>query len=124
MVLCVVRREPRHQLVKQGPKGVVIDAKRVASAQDHLRGHVLGRPAVGEGLASRIYLLGKAEVDDLAVTVGINQDILRFQVSVNDRFGVQVLNAVKDLQEVKLSHFLAHHLHLLEQVEELSAWTI
>jgi hypothetical protein len=37
---------------------------------------------------------------------------------------VQVLDAVEDLQEVELSHVFVHHLHLLEEVEELAAGAV
>ena len=81
------------------------------SAQDHLRSHVLRRPAVRKGLAPRVDLLRQAEVDNLAVAIRIDEDVLRLQVAVDDVLGVQVLDAVEDLQEVKLGHVLAHHLH-------------
>ena len=96
----------------------------MASAQDHLRSHVLSRPAIGEGFGFSVDLFGEAEVDDFAVAVGVDEYVFGLEVAVDDGLGVQVLDAVEDLQKVELGHVFVHHLHLLEEVEELAAGAV
>ena len=54
----------------------------MSSAQDHLWGHVLGAAAVGVSLAALADLLGQAEVDDLAVAVCVDQNVLGLEVAI------------------------------------------
>lgn len=79
----------------------------MALVPDHLRGQVLGCAAEGVGDAFAVavgadfaaaaggaagggggQVLGKAEVDEFQVPVGVQEDVFRFQVPVGDVDGV------------------------------------
>jgi hypothetical protein len=124
VVFSIVRRKASDKLVKESTQGVIVYSKGVTSTKDHFRRHILSRSTIRKGLGASIDFLREAEVDNLAVAIRINEDVLGFEIAIQDGLGVKILDAIENLQEVELGSFLAHHLDLLEQVEELSSGTI
>eukprot|EP00962_Isochrysis_galbana_P035958 scaffold12360_cov109-Isochrysis_galbana.AAC.11 len=58
--------------------------------QDHLRRQIIRRAAEGEGALSGCQPLGEAEVDELDVALGVEQQVLGLEVAEDDTVGVQV----------------------------------
>ena len=47
--------------------------------EENLRGHILGGPAYAPGFV--LHILGQAKVNNLDVTLGVEEDIFRFEIS-------------------------------------------
>ena len=59
------------------------------------------------------------------MTSGIQQDILRLQISVHDILPVQVLNRSDDLSQVELQLVtLLNESLLLNQLDQLTTWEV
>ena len=88
--------------------------------QEDLGGQVLGRAAEGVG---RVVLgqvrLGETEVAEGDMAVGIQQDILRFEISIDDVVLMQVLQRQDQLGDVEFGPMLVEVTVLLEVPEEL-----
>lgn len=98
----------------------------VLFSEQHLRRHVLRRPAEGVGSVSELEAnLGEAEVCELQMPVLVQHYVLRLQVSVEDVVLVQVLYGFQDLCEVELGLPLSHSAlwNVVELVEKLTAGT-
>jgi hypothetical protein len=72
---------------------------------DNLRSNILGcsTDAVSY-LIFRNTNFGQSEICQFYVSLGIKKNIFRFQVSVNDVSGVQILEGKKDLSGIELSY--------------------
>ena len=66
---------------------------------ENLGGQVLGSSAESKG--SIFDGLGKSEICEFEVAVGANEDVLGFEVAVDDVFGVQVLEDEDDVGGVE-----------------------
>ena len=93
------RRLAREALEGEDADGPPVDAETVPLDEDHLGREVLGRAAerpraVGEHL-------GEAKVDELEVAVGVEQQILRLEVAVDDVERVQVRDDRRHLRDVE-----------------------
>ena len=62
--------------------------------------------AAGGGQALRLERAGDAEVGDLRAAVGVDQDVLRLHVAVDEAVGVRALERAADLDRVgdRLGH--------------------
>jgi hypothetical protein len=70
------------------------------------------------------HVFAQSEVDQSAVSVQIQDDVFRLEISVDDVDAVKVLDGEQDLRQVEAGHALLHSVSLLEQVEEVSAGVI
>ncbi len=75
-----------------------------------LRGHTAGR----------IQQLGKPEVHEFDLSVAVNQDVLRFDVTVNNAAIVGVLQAVADLRR-KTKYIRRWQIRIAEQLAQVGA---
>lgn len=92
----------------------------MAGAYDHFWAQVLGRPAKGVRLVFVVLDdLRESEVRKHDVTVSVHQDVLRFEVSVEDLAIVEVAQSQRNLGGIKLSLVLGEALHLRKVLEEL-----
>ena len=96
----------------------------VALASVHLRGHVSRGSFVAFGntaivMASRID--GKAEVNDLEISVDIEHKILWLQVAMCNTISVHVVDCLQKLFEVVAADFLWEGTSVSDIIEEFSA---
>ena len=70
------------------------------------------------------HVFAQSEVDQSAVSVQIQDDVFRLEISVDDVDAVKVLDGEQDLRQVEAGHALLHSVRLLEKVEEVSAGVI
>ena len=73
----------------------------MTALSDHFRCQVLGRTAIGHSLAVFVEKVGPAEVCELHSILGVQQDILRLDVSMNNGrlLRVQILAGFDDLAD-------------------------
>jgi hypothetical protein len=84
------------------------------------------RSHVGHRASVRLQIVdfsegGKAKIGDLQVHVLINQDVFKFEVSVNDALAVHVLKHITHLRKEETATILAHTSKSLAEVEEEAA---
>ena len=114
LVSGIKRRQACHQLVKQCSKCVKINTVTVPTLQDHFWRHVLSTAAKTVSHFSGIKAsLGKAKICNFDMSIMIDKQILRFEVSVDDVLLVDVHESVQNFNEVESSMFFAHALHRL-----------
>lgn len=80
----------------------------------------IGRPNYGEVLVG-IFGLGRAEVNQLDVAIGIQEEIACLDVTVHDTLRVEVLEAQEDLADVDGEHVLGKRAMLLQEALERAA---
>ena len=73
---------------------------------DHLWGEILGRPAESIGHLSLFEDLGETEINDFDVSCVIQENIFKFEISVDDPFRVQVTYSYNELSCEKQSLLL------------------
>ena len=79
------RIDAADHLVEEHAKGPPVDGEGMTVSPDDLGREILGRAAESIGHAvTRLLDLGKAKIGELQVTLRIEEDVLRFQVSVDD----------------------------------------
>ena len=93
----------------------------VAEFPHNLRSNVSGCSALLEENLIVNDFAGDTEVCDLYVTVAIKQDVVQFNVSVDDPVVVQVCNALHDLLEHEFGVLLAELPALADVIEEVAA---
>ena len=71
LVTCWCYLRSSQQLIHEDPERPEVHGPVVSLVEDDLRGHVLGRPAEGPGLATAVNVLGKAEIDHFNVALFI-----------------------------------------------------
>ena len=81
----------REQLAHEDAERPEIDGAVVTSVEDDLGGDVLGGAAEGPRLGALVDALAEAEVDHLDVAARVEEQVLRFEVAVNDAAAVQVV---------------------------------
>lgn len=84
-VLVVERRHSRHEFEDEDAEGPPVGCAVVALLQNDFRGEVLGGAAQSVCLAAGRQLLCKAKVRDLEVAVGVDEKVLRFQITAEKR---------------------------------------
>ena len=70
---------------------------------DDLGSEILRSAAETVQLVALDVLLGETEVGDLDVSIGIEEEILRLEVAVDDSFAVQVVETHRDFRGVETS---------------------
>ena len=121
VVLIEMRREPDHQLVKQGAEAVDIGLSVVTLPEQDFGAHVLGRAAERVGSLPLWYDFRKSEIGYFNVAVDVDEYVLGLDVSVDNVVGVQVLEAEQQLRKIKLSLLLSEFLHLAQVEEHFAA---
>ncbi len=86
----------------QNSKTPKISFKTGANTFQYLRRDVDLRATVSIGLFIVHQLFAEAKINQLAMTTTVNQDMLRFQVSVDDLQRVDLFKAAVDLGHVEL----------------------
>lgn len=71
---------------------------------------------MSEGLDGQTKGTGKSEVSNLEVSLTIDEEVLRFEVSVDDASGVAVVDAVDELEEEEFDLVGGHGVLVLTQV--------
>ena len=122
------RQLPGEHLVKHHAQGIDIGPLvHILRALQLLRGHVVGRPngrAAGGELGRRLCVadqLGDAEVGDLHPAAGIEQDVLRLDVAMENAFVVRILQRLANPghQGQGLGRCEPARLHGLAQVDPI-----
>lgn len=118
-VLSLERREASHDLANEYSQAPDICFVRVAGVEHHFWSTVARSAAVriSSVLPDVLHDFREPEVDELYVTNAVNQDVVRFEVSVNDAHCVQRLNGHHDLSNVEARVFFTHE-HLLPDLFE------
>ncbi len=102
------RAPARHRLVQQHAQRPDVDAGPEAAPLYLLGRHVMGRAhhAAGDGQVLAVQQLGDAEVGQHHAALGLDQDVGRLQIAVNDALAVGVVDGAGDrLQDL---HPLVH----------------
>ena len=73
--------------------------------KQHFRGQILWCAA--KRVCARLAILGETEVCQFQITLFIDQNVLRFQISVDDVEGVEIFKHETDLSSVKPRYKLA-----------------
>lgn len=71
-----------------------------------------------------LYHFSKAKINDFDMSLLVDEDVLRFQISVNHTHQVQALDSKDDLGDIKSGIVLTHEHLLLEEAEELATWQV
>lgn len=111
----------RH-LVQENAKGPPVDAKGVAPHVEDLGCKVLCRATKRIGLVFWLEELGEAEVGQTDIAIVVHQDVLRFQVTMNDASLMKVAESQDNLSANKLDGRLAEAAHFVNVVVNVAAW--
>lgn len=98
VIRALERRPPNHHLVKKDPEAPNVQVVVMARHLDHLRGQVVQGPT--KSCSWTGCLCTPSKVRNLKDIVVIHQQILWFQITVDDLQGVQVLEPTRNLQKV------------------------
>ena len=91
LVWVVKGRDTNNHLVDQDSKRPPVQCFVVSRPDDHLRGQVLWRTAEGVGLLTiLLHDLGQAKVSQHDVTIVVQQNVLRLEITVDDVALVEV----------------------------------
>lgn len=118
-VLVRKRRAADEHLVDEDTQTPPVDGLAVALGANDLGGQVIGGAAHGPRNVG--HFLGKAKIDELDVTIRIEQNVLRLQVAVRNIALVQVLERHDDLGRIKPDGVLIKPLLLAQNAEHLAA---
>ena len=118
-VVVVERRVARKHFEDQHAQRPPVDELVVALALDDLWSQVLRRAAEGVGAVADD--LGKAEVGDLDVSLLVDEEVLRLEVSVGDVHGVEVLECEHDLGREEEGDVVGEAAFPPQESEELPA---
>ena len=125
----LVEREPvpgegrvsGEKLVGEYPQPPPVNTLVVTSLQDDLRRHVVRGPAHRPAPLLLVHQAGEAQVSEDDVTLRVQQDVLRLQVSVDDVVPVEVGEGGDDLGDVEDRGLQGELPVALEIGEELSS---
>lgn len=81
--------------------------------KEHFWGHVFRRATktIGEVIFSHVGFR-KSEIRNSDMSIDINKDVFRFDISVNNTQGMQVKHSEANLAKVKLGLLLVHNFNL------------
>mmetsp|Transcript_20275 Transcript_20275/g.33047 ORF Transcript_20275/g.33047 Transcript_20275/m.33047 type:complete len:248 (+) Transcript_20275:229-972(+) len=94
-VVSIERRIPMSNLMEKNSQSPIVNTPVMTLAANNFRGQVIGRAAECPCLPL-VAVLGKAKVNEVAVTIRIQDKILRFQVTIGD---LLLVNALKGRQD-------------------------
>lgn len=114
-------REPNNHFIGQDTQSPPVHWEGVAALNQDLWGQVVWSTAEGVGLCISFEHFGETEVSEADVSILVHQDVLRFKISINDVFGVQVTQSHGDLQGIELGAALWESSHSSQVREELSS---
>jgi len=116
----------RHHFIREHPQGPPIDRTAVGLLGQHLRRHVLGRATHGQGAPIRLpdAALRQPKVPQAHVAVGIQENVLGFQIPKDDVVPVQILQGQDQFGGVKARGRLAETPTPGQMEEELSPSTV
>lgn len=119
--LLLERVDARQHLVNYQAQGPVIDFLAVPSSSDNFRSYVLWSTTKGEGdLFFFFFYFTQSKICYAQVALAINQDVFRFEISVDDSIIMQALQSQNHLGGVKTSSVLLESAIFLKMVKELS----
>jgi hypothetical protein len=107
-------------LVKQNSQSPPINGLTMTLVQNNLRGNVLRSTANSES-SSLIENLGKSEIGKLQITVVSDQEILGFEISIDDILGVKVFKTASNSGSVESGLLSRERFDRSEVSEELSS---
>jgi hypothetical protein len=97
-VLVVKRQAPAQQRIQDHATAPHVHlGARVQAARDDLGRSIVGAPAAGLEEVAVAHHVAQAEVGDLDVALGVEEEVLGLQVAVHDHVAVAVLHAADDL---------------------------
>ena len=70
----------------------------------------------------RVAVFCEAEIGDLDVTVEVEKDVLRLQITIDDIFCVEVVEGERDLGRVELRHGVRETLRYASAPESTRGW--
>ena len=88
---------------------------------DDLRSQIFRSATEGGGIVLLRQILSKAKISEVQIPILSHENVLRFDIPVNNMLFVQVANGQDDLSCIKLGPFFLEAPHLVEMSEELSA---
>ena len=92
---------------------------------EHFRSHIFWGAAERESECVFLHFgPGEAEVSQFDVPLLVNENVLGFNVTVDDIILMQMMDCKTDFCEVDPGFGLGHPFDFSELLEELSAWTI
>jgi len=94
----------------------------MAASNKDLWTHVL--KTATKGVSFLCCDLGKTKICDFDVSTKIEHDVLRFEISVDNIFLMQILNSQQNLDKVLFGLFLLEPHHSPLQMKKLPSWTI
>ena len=100
-VLAVEGRVAGEHFIKQNAKGPKVHGEVVHLAPQNFGRNVIGRPAERLSFAVRLDLLAHAKVAYFAVAGRVEENVVEFEVPVDDALVVQELEAAEDLGRVE-----------------------
>mmetsp|Transcript_17633 Transcript_17633/g.58081 ORF Transcript_17633/g.58081 Transcript_17633/m.58081 type:complete len:437 (-) Transcript_17633:326-1636(-) len=125
-VVVVERMIPRHHLPRQDPQRPPVNLLPVLVLLQLLGRHVQLRAcprlrADGAAAVSVLVHLRATEVRDDEVTSGVDEDVLRLEIAVNDAVSMQLLKRQCHLSRVDLRSFGRERGILMQEIKELTA---
>mmetsp|Transcript_17380 Transcript_17380/g.40346 ORF Transcript_17380/g.40346 Transcript_17380/m.40346 type:complete len:274 (-) Transcript_17380:84-905(-) len=119
-------RQSRHHFVHQHPQSPIVHAKSMTRLGQNLGGHVLGSPAHGGGPLAGMSdsRLGQSKVPQFDVTIGIQQHILRFQITVYNASLMQMTNGQQQLGRIETGHAFGKTTKSRQMEKQLATGTI
>ena len=117
-VLVVKGRVACKHLEKQDAQRPPVHRMVVSHTHDDLWSEVLGRAAKHE--SSVLNLLGKSKVRNSHVTVGSNQQVFRFDITISNLHRVQVLECSNDLRHIEQCNIVREQVLSPQQSKNLA----
>ena len=92
---------------------------------EHLWSHVLWATTVScSKLISFKSLFAETKISYFKVTIHVNHNVFRFDISIDDMLIMKILNSKKNFNETISSLILCHSFHLSQIKEEFTSWTV
>lgn len=112
------------ELVEENAEGPPVDGLAVTLVTDHFGGEVFWSATEGVGLAI-VDLLSETKVNKLEVAIGVEQDVLRFEIAVGDALNVvQVFKDQRDFGDVEAGGGFVEPACTAEEGKDFAARTI
>lgn len=97
----------------------------MSSLAKHLRSHILRTSTVSRGkLVCSKSFFAESEISYFKISIHVNHDIFRFDVSIDDVLVMKILNTCKNFNKTVSSLIFCHFFDLSEVKEQLTSWTI
>lgn len=98
----------------------------MSGLHDHLWRHILGTSTERSGpiLVRLNVWLGESKISNSDVSLQVQENVLRFEVSVNDSLLMNLFQPEKGLDYVEFCNFFPHFSELFNKVEQLPSRTV